>query len=135
MVLNVGILRYTDKPLTRQTLDTTNPGHDKPWTRQTLDTTNPGHDKGQNRTGGTLGNRVSSKQTNKIFGSNRNKPKHSLFRFIFGLFRETKIYFIRFVSFRFGPVSKQPKQTDLFRNKPKKRKNTQETENLVIKLC
>jgi hypothetical protein len=26
----------------------TNPGHDKPWTRQTLDTTNPG----QNRTGG-----------------------------------------------------------------------------------
>jgi hypothetical protein len=31
----------TDKPWTRQILDTTNTGHDKPWTRQTLDTTNP----------------------------------------------------------------------------------------------
>jgi hypothetical protein len=33
--------------------------------------------------------RVSSKQTKKIFSSNRNKPKLNLFRFIFGLFRET----------------------------------------------
>jgi hypothetical protein len=70
--------------------------------------------------------RVSSKQTNKIFGSNRNKPKLNLFRFIFGLFRETKNYFFRFVSVRFGV-------SDPFRNKPKKRKNTKETENLVIK--
>jgi hypothetical protein len=46
--------------------------------------------------------RVSSKQTNHIFGSNRNKPKLNLFRLIFGLFRETKNYFFRFVSVRFG---------------------------------
>jgi hypothetical protein len=33
-----------------------------------------------------------------FFGSNRNKPKHTLFRFIFGLFRETKKLFFQFVS-------------------------------------
>jgi hypothetical protein len=53
----------------------------------------------------------------KTFGSNRNKLKLNLFRLIFGLFR------------CFGPVSKQPKQTYLFRNKPKKtKKNTKEQE-------
>jgi hypothetical protein len=46
--------------------------------------------------------RVSSKQTKKFFGSNRNKPKHNLFRLIFGLFRETKNLFFRFVSVCFG---------------------------------
>jgi hypothetical protein len=33
----------------------------------------------------------------KNFGSNRNKPKQDLFRVCFGLFRETKIFFFRFV--------------------------------------
>ncbi len=42
--------------------------------------------------------RVSSKQTKKNFGSNRNKPKQDLFRFCFGLFRETKNKKFRFVS-------------------------------------
>jgi hypothetical protein len=42
--------------------------------------------------------RVSSKQTKKIFGSNRNKPKLSLFRLFFGLFRETNTLFFRLVS-------------------------------------
>jgi hypothetical protein len=42
-----------------------------------------------------------NKQT-KSFGSNRNKPKLNLFRFIFGLFRETNKFFFRFVSVRFG---------------------------------
>jgi hypothetical protein len=32
--------RFTDKPWTQQTLDTTNPGQYKLWTRQTLDKTN-----------------------------------------------------------------------------------------------
>jgi hypothetical protein len=35
---------------------------------------------------------------NFFFGSNRNKPKLNLFRFIFGLFRETNNNFFRFVS-------------------------------------
>jgi hypothetical protein len=65
--------------------------------------------------------RVSSKQTKKNFGSNRNKPKHNHFRFVS---RNQKLFFsVCFGSFRcFGPVSKQPKQTDLFRYKPKKSK-------------
>ncbi len=42
--------------------------------------------------------RVSSKWKKKCFGSNRNKPKQDLFRVCFGLFRETKICFFRFVS-------------------------------------
>jgi hypothetical protein len=68
---------------------------------------------------------VSSKQTKLNFGSNRNKPKQDLFRVCFGLFRETKNKKFRFVSvcfdlFRcFEPISKQPKQTNLFRNKLK----------------
>jgi hypothetical protein len=47
------------------------------------------------------------------FGSNRNKPKLDLFRLFFGLpFCETKK--VCFGLFRcFGPVSKQPKQTEL----------------------
>jgi hypothetical protein len=62
--------------------------------------------------------RVTSKQTKIIFGSNRNKLKQDLFRVCFGLFRETKKK--NFGLFRcFEPISKQPKQTDLFRNKPK----------------
>jgi hypothetical protein len=82
--------------------------------------------------------RVSSKQTNKIFGSNRNKPKLNLFRFIFGLFRETKNYFFRFVSVRFGvsdPFRNNRNKQICFETNRKKRKNTKETENLVIKLC
>jgi hypothetical protein len=42
--------------------------------------------------------RVSAKQTKINFGSNRNKPKLNLFRFTFGLFRETNKLFFRFVS-------------------------------------
>jgi hypothetical protein len=42
--------------------------------------------------------RVSSKRSNFIFGLNRNKPKLNLFRLFFGLFRETKKQFFRFVS-------------------------------------
>jgi hypothetical protein len=61
--------------------------------------------------------RVSSKQTKINFGSNRNKPKQDLFRVCFCLFRETKNN--KFWLFRcFEPISKQPKQTELFRNKP-----------------
>ncbi len=67
---------------------------------------------------------MSSKQTKINFGSNRNKPKQDLFRVCFGLFRETKKKKFRF--FRcFEPISKQPKQTDLFRNKPKQTETTQ----------
>ncbi len=98
--------------------------------------------------------RVSSKQTKINFGSNWNKPKKDLFRGCFGLFRETKKKKFWFVSvfrtyiettqtnrsvsvcfvkpkrknfdlFRcFEPISKQPKQTDLFRNKPKQTETT-----------
>jgi hypothetical protein len=56
-----------------------------------------------------------TKQTKINFGSNRNKPKQDLFRVCFGLFREKKFGLFRC----FEPISKQPKQTDLFRNKPK----------------
>ncbi len=46
------------------------------------------------------------------------KTKQDLFRVCFGSFRETKHFF--FGLFRcFEPVSKQPKQTELFRNEPK----------------
>ncbi len=52
------------------------------------------------------------------FGSYRNKPKQDLFRVCFGLFRETKKNI--FGLFRcFEPISKQPKQTELFRNESK----------------
>jgi hypothetical protein len=67
-----------------------------------------------------------------FFGSTRNKPKLNLSRFIFGLFRETNNNYFWFVLV-FGPVSKQPKQTDLFRNKPKKSRK-KETEKLSYKL-
>ncbi len=64
--------------------------------------------------------RVSSNQSNFFFGSNRNKPKLNLFRLFLGLFRETKKHFF-FGLFRcFGPALKQPKQTELCQNKPKK---------------
>jgi hypothetical protein len=47
--------------------------------------------------------RVSLKLSNLFFGSNRNKPKLNLFWLFFGLFRETKKQFFRFVSvFRTG---------------------------------
>ncbi len=55
-----------------------------------------------------------------VLETNKNKfrfePKQDLFRVCFGLFCETK-------KKNFGcfePISKQPKQTDLFRNKPKR---------------
>jgi hypothetical protein len=67
--------------------------------------------------------RVSSKQTKINFGSNRNKPKQDLFRVCFGLFRETKNKKFRFVSL-FRTYNKQPKQTELFRSKPKQTETT-----------
>ncbi len=75
----------------------------------------------QDKFSGWGGGRVSSKQSNIFFGPNQNKPKLNLFRLFFGLFRETKKHF--FGLFRcFGPVSKQPKQTEFSRNKPKQTK-------------
>jgi hypothetical protein len=50
----------------------------------------------------SLVSRVSSKRSKFFFGSNRNKPKLNLFRLFFGLFRETKKKFFRFVSVCFG---------------------------------
>jgi hypothetical protein len=49
--------------------------------------------------------RLECPRNNQIFffGSNRNQPKLNLFRLFFGLFRETKKHFFRFVSvFRTG---------------------------------
>jgi hypothetical protein len=71
-------------------------------------------------------------ETNKQnFGSNRNKPKQDLFWLCFGLFGETKNKKFRFVLVCFS-VSNLPKQTELFRKKPKQtetalnfQKNTQ----------
>jgi hypothetical protein len=69
--------------------------------------------------------RVSSKQS--IFF--QFEPKHNLFRFIFGLFRETKQLFFRFVSvfrIRFETtetnrfVSKQTEKTRKQKQKPNK---------------
>jgi hypothetical protein len=58
------------------------------------------------------GVRVSSKQSNFFFSSNRNKPKLNLFRLFFGLFRETKKYFLRFVSvFRTGIETTETNRT------------------------
>jgi len=57
-----------------------------------------------------------------IFGLNRKEPKHNLFRLCFGLFRETKKKLIFGLLRCFEHVSKQPKQTKLFRKKPKKTK-------------
>jgi hypothetical protein len=56
----------------------------------------------------TLGAGMGVLETKKNFGANRNKPKRDLFRFCFGLFRETK----NNKKVRcFEPVSKQLKQT------------------------
>jgi hypothetical protein len=58
---------------------------------------------------------VSSKQTKINFGSNQNKPKQDLFRVCF-----VKPKTISFGLFQcFEPITKQPKQTELLRNKPK----------------
>ncbi len=63
--------------------------------------------------------RVSSKQTKINFGSNRNKTKQDLFRFV--SWNQKLTISVCFGSFRcFEPIWKQPKQTELFRNKPKK---------------
>ncbi len=64
--------------------------------------------------------RVSSKQSKFFFGSNQNKAK----LYLFWLFRfvswNQKHFSVCFGLFQcFGPVSKQPKQTELCRNKPK----------------
>jgi hypothetical protein len=77
-----------------------------------------------------LDSRVSSKQSNFFFGSNRNKPKLNLFRLFFGLFRETKKHFFRFVSVCFGVSDRyrnnRNKQNFLEtnRNKPKNLQKT-----------
>jgi hypothetical protein len=72
---------------------------------------------------GTVGVRVSSKQTKINFGSNRNKPKQDLFRVCSVCFMKPKRK--KFGLFRcFEPISKQPKPTDLFRNKPKQTETT-----------
>jgi hypothetical protein len=73
--------------------------------------------------------RESSKQTKKIFGSNRNKPKLNLLRFIFGLFRETNKLFFRFVSVRFGvsdPYRNNRNKQICFETNRKKGKKTVE---------
>ncbi len=67
--------------------------------------------------------RVSSKQTKIYFGLNRNKPKQDLFRVFFGLFRETKTKNFGLI-WCFESISKQAKQTELFRNKPKQTETT-----------
>jgi hypothetical protein len=64
--------------------------------------------------------RVSSKQTKINFGSNRNKPKQDLFRVCF--VKPKRKNFRLFQCFK--PISKQLKQTDLFRNKPKQPETT-----------
>ncbi len=61
--------------------------------------------------------RVYSKQTKINFGSNLNKPKQDLFRVCFGCFVKQNTKIFRFVSVL---RTKQPKQTELFRNKTKK---------------
>jgi hypothetical protein len=66
-------------------------------------------------------------ETQKIFGSNQNKPKQNLFRLCFNLFRANKqnsglfwLVLVCFGLFRyFDPISKQPKQTEIFLKIPK----------------
>ncbi len=61
--------------------------------------------------------RKSLKRTKK-----KKKLKQDLFQFCFGLFHET-IKQKKFVLFRcFEPISKQLKQTEMFRNEPKQPK-------------
>jgi hypothetical protein len=64
----------------------------------------------------------------KKFGSNQNKPKRDLFRFRFGLFRETKSKKFRFVTVCFGvlnfiktieTIRTVSKQTETNRKNPK----------------
>ncbi len=65
-----------------------------------------------------INSRVSSKQSNIFFGSNRNSICFGCFSVCFG--NRKTIFSICFGLFRcFGPVSKQPKQTEFSRNKPK----------------
>ncbi len=61
----------------------------------------------------TFSIRRSPNRKNFFLGSNLNKPKLNLFRLFFGLFfRETKKNIIG-LFWCYGPVSKQPKQTEL----------------------
>jgi hypothetical protein len=62
--------------------------------------------------------RVSSKKN--FLGLNQNKPKQDLFRLCFVKPKAKKFGLFRC----FEPISKQPKQTELFRNKPKQTKTT-----------
>jgi hypothetical protein len=65
-----------------------------------------------------------NKQKN-FFGLNRNKPKLNLFRLIFGLFRETKKYFFRFVSvFR---IRFETTETNRFVSKQTEKTKTQKS--------
>jgi hypothetical protein len=76
---------------------------------------------------GFLCTTVSSKQSNNIFGLNRNKPK--LICFGCSVKPKTK----HFGLFRcFEPISKQPKQTELFRNKPENPKIFWKYQNLLF---
>jgi hypothetical protein len=61
---------------------------------------------GENEPKESVSHRVFLKQTKKTFGSNRNKPKLNLFRLIFGLFRKTTKFLFRFVSVRFGILTR-----------------------------
>ncbi len=62
--------------------------------------------------------RVSSKWKKNNFGSNRNKQNKICFAFVSVCFvKPKKIFFGLFRCFE--PISKQPKQTELFRNEPK----------------
>jgi hypothetical protein len=65
---------------------------------------------------------VSSKQSNFFFGSNRNKPKLNLFRLFFGLFRETKKHFFRFILVCFGV-------SDQYQNNQKKQNFVETNQN------
>jgi hypothetical protein len=67
--------------------------------------------------------RVSSKQTKKNFGSNRNKICFSCVSVCFVKQKTNSNGLFRFVSV-FQPISKQPKQTELFCNKSKQTKTT-----------
>ncbi len=66
----------------------------------------------------TCKGRVSSKQTKLNFGSNRNKPKQDMFRFV-SWNQKLKISVCFGLFWCFKPISKQLKQTELFRNKTK----------------
>ncbi len=70
--------------------------------------------------------RVSSKQTKIIFGSNRKTNRNKIcFAFAF-----VSVCFVKPITKIFGlfwcfePISKQPKQTELFHNKPKHTETT-----------